>query len=81
MTQNGESLSIMQAVFRTMLKFSPWELSHYLVYRLVYLEGDVPFQYTLIGGIVYAVMLVLYFNSDFYKKETITSMTSSSKQR
>lgn len=68
-TQNGEPLSIMHAVFRTMLKFSPWELSHYLVYRLVYLEGDVPFQYTLIGGIVYALMFAYILTAIFTKKK------------
>ncbi len=67
-TQNGEPLSIIHAVFRTMLKFFPWELSHYLVYRLVYLEGDVPFQYTLIGGIIYALMLIYILTAIFTKK-------------
>ena len=30
---NGKALSIPRAIFRTVLKFLPWELSHFLVYR------------------------------------------------
>src|SRR3954447_26434736 len=35
--KNGEALSLMHITFRTILKFLPWELSHFLVYRLMYI--------------------------------------------
>ena len=33
--ENGNALSVIHMLFRTILKFLPWELSHYLVYRLI----------------------------------------------
>src|SRR3954470_13432108 len=42
--KNGEALSLLQITFRTILKFLPWELSHFLVYRLMYIgDGKVPY--------------------------------------
>ncbi|MER2010249.1 MAG: RDD family protein, partial [Psychrobacillus sp.] len=44
--KNGEAISLLRTTFRTVLKFLPWELSHYLVYRLVYIgDGEIPFSY------------------------------------
>jgi uncharacterized RDD family membrane protein YckC len=54
---NGEALSMLHVTFRTVLKFLPWELSHFLVYRLVYIgDGEVPFIYYLLGGLIYALI-------------------------
>ncbi|UFT99630.1 RDD family protein [Radiobacillus kanasensis] len=35
--KNGEALSMMHVTIRTILKILPWELSHFLVYRFIYL--------------------------------------------
>jgi len=68
--RKGEPLSIWRSVFRTFLKFLPWELSHYLVYRLVYLgEEPVPLSYSIIGGLIYALMLAYVLTALFTKKK------------
>lgn len=63
----GKSLSIPRAIFRTALKFLPWELSHFLVYRLVG-DGDILFIYKLVGGAIYALMLIYILMAIFTKK-------------
>lgn len=68
--QHGETPSLWRLVFRTMLKFLPWELSHFLVYRLVHLgEGDVPLTYSVIGGIIYALMIIYILTALFTKNK------------
>ncbi|NUU78146.1 RDD family protein [Paenibacillus xylanilyticus] len=68
--QNGNALSVPHAIFRTILKFLPWELSHYLVYRLVHVgEGAVPVQYYVIGGLIYALMFTYIFTAIFTKRK------------
>lgn len=58
--QQSNALSISQSICRTILKFSPWELSHFLVYRLVYVgDGEVPILYFIIGSTIY-ILLFLY---------------------
>ena len=65
----GNVPSLPRAIFRTILKFLPWELSHYLVYRLIYIgDGEVPFNYYLIGGLIYVLMFAYILTSIFTKK-------------
>ncbi|MEH7239322.1 RDD family protein [Bacillus sp. JJ1562] len=68
--KNEEAVSLLQMAFRTLVKFLPWELSHFLVYRLMYL-GDIefPFAYTLIGGLIYALMISYILTCIFTKKK------------
>ena len=68
--ERNETLPILRAIFRTILKFLPWELSHYLVYRLVYLgDGEVPLNYYIIGGIIYALMFAYILTALFTKRK------------
>lgn len=68
--KNGDTLSILHATFRTILKFLPWELSHFLVYRLIYIgDGEVPIIYYLIGGLIYALMFAYILTAIFTKKK------------
>lgn len=67
---NGEALSMLRLCFRTLLKFLPWELSHFLVYRLVYVgDGEVPFIYYLLGGLIYALIFGYILTAIFTKKK------------
>lgn len=68
--KNGDALSLLHAAFRTILKFLPWELSHFLVYRLMYIgNGEVPIIYYLIGGLIYALMFAYILAAIFTKKK------------
>ncbi|MDG5786793.1 RDD family protein [Evansella sp. AB-P1] len=68
--KNGAPLSIIHVTFRTILKFLPWELSHFLVYRLIYLgESQVPTRYYIIGGIIYGLIFTYIFTAIFTKKK------------
>lgn len=68
--KHGKPVSILRLTMRTILKFLPWELSHFLVYRLVYLEeGSVPLPYTLIGILIYALMFLYIGTALFTKKK------------
>lgn len=59
---NNRPISIYQATRRTALKFLPWELSHFMPYRMIYL-GDTEVQSTayLVGGLVYALIFMYIF--------------------
>ncbi|MCP2034344.1 putative RDD family membrane protein YckC [Planomicrobium sp. HSC-17F08] len=68
--RNGKPLPVFRSAFRTALKFLPWELSHYLVYRLVYLgDAPVPVSYSIIGGIVYALMFAYLLTALFTRRK------------
>ena len=68
--ENGSALSLGRAVFRVALKFFPWELSHFLVYRLTALgEMEAPVSYYLIGGIIYALIILYIATAIFTKKK------------
>jgi uncharacterized RDD family membrane protein YckC len=68
--RNGATLSVPQAIIRTFLKFLPWELSHFLVYRLVNIgDSEMPVHYYLIGGLIYALMLIYILTAIFTKKK------------
>ncbi|MFN7249885.1 MAG: RDD family protein [Anaerobacillus sp.] len=67
---NGEALSFLHGTFRTFLKFLPWELSHFLVYRLIYIgDGEVPFAHYLLGGFIYALIFAYILTAIFTKKK------------
>ncbi|GGD60249.1 RDD family protein [Paenibacillus nasutitermitis] len=68
--KNNTSVSVKQMVYRTVLKFLPWELSHFLAYHLVYIgDGEVPFRYYLIGGLIYFFIFVYIFTAIFTKEK------------
>lgn len=67
--ERGEAITILRSICRTMLKFFPWELSHYLVYRLVYLgDAEVPLDYYIIGAMIYGLMFAYILTTLFTKK-------------
>jgi len=66
----GAALSLKQITLRTVIKFLPWELSHFLVYRLVYIaDGEVPILYYIIGGLIYSLMIAYILSAIFTKKK------------
>lgn len=65
----GEAVSVPRMIIRVTIKFLPWELSHFLVYRLVYIEGPVPLLYMGIGGTIYALMAAYILTVIFAKKK------------
>ncbi|WP_453991728.1 RDD family protein [Bacillus nitroreducens] len=67
--KGGDTPSLLQMVFRTIIKFTPWELSHFLVYRLVNIEGEVVVTHMLIGGLIYALMFAYVLTCIFTKKK------------
>ncbi len=68
--KDGKTISLLHSGIRTFLKFLPWELSHFLVYRLVLIgNGEVPLSYYLIGGFIYALMLAYILTAIFSKKK------------
>ncbi|WP_338472868.1 RDD family protein [Niallia sp. XMNu-256] len=67
---NGEPLSMVHLTFRTILKFLPWELSHFLVYRLIYIgDGGVPFSHYLLGVLIYGLIFTYILTAIFTKKK------------
>jgi uncharacterized RDD family membrane protein YckC len=68
--KNGEAISLPHATVRTIIKFLPWELSHFLTYRLIYIgEGEVPLTYYLLGGLIYALIFAYILTTIFTKKK------------
>lgn len=68
--EKEEPLRVLHATCRTILKFLPWELSHYLVYRLIFLsDAEVPLNYYFIGGIIYALMFAYILTSILTKRK------------
>ena len=68
--KDGITPSIARLTIRTLLKFLPWELSHYLVYRLVAVgDGDVPLSYTVIGVVIYVLIFAYILTAVFTKKK------------
>lgn len=66
----GGALSLPHSILRIAIKFLPWELSHFLVYRLVHIGDDeVPLEYYFIGGLVYALMFAYILTAIFTKKK------------
>lgn len=70
LNQKGEPASVLQMTIRTIIKFLPWELSHFLAYRLVDLgDASVPFLYTLLGVLIYTLMFSYILTALFTKKK------------
>lgn len=65
--RNGKALSIPQAILRTFLKFLPWELSHFLIYRLG--NSEMPIHYYFIGGLIYALIFTYILTAIFTKNK------------
>jgi uncharacterized RDD family membrane protein YckC len=64
--RSGQPLTLGHSTLRTILKFIPWELSHFLVYRFASLGNqEVPFVYYLIGGIVYGLLFAYILTALF----------------
>lgn len=67
---NHQSISVYRAVLRTVLKFLPWELSHFMAYRMIYLgDGDVQMMDYVIGGLVYALIFLYILMALFTKNK------------
>ncbi|MFD0710534.1 RDD family protein [Paenibacillus sp. GCM10027626] len=68
--EKGNSITVLRAIFRNVIKFLPWEMSHYLVYRLVDIgDGEMPFRYYLIGGLIYTSIFTYILTAIFTKKK------------
>lgn len=66
----GKPIGLLRSLFRIILKFLPWELSHFLVYRLVHLgEDKVPLHLMMIGGLVYILMFTYILTAIFSKEK------------
>lgn len=68
--ERHKAISVYRAAWRTALKFLPWELSHFMAYRMIYLgDGAVqPMDY-VIGGLVYALIFLYIFMAVFTKSK------------
>lgn len=68
--QMGEGLSVIHSILRTSLKFLPWEMSHYLVYRLVD-SGDrgVTIADYIVGSLIYILIFVYILTLFITKKK------------
>lgn len=67
---DGEKISLWKSIFRTALKFLPWEMSHFLIYRLMELgEEPMPVLYMIVGICIYALMFLYILTSIFTKKK------------
>lgn len=66
----GDSIGFLRSLFRIILKFLPWELSHFLIYRLIHLgEGEFPLHLMIIGGLIYLLMFAYILTAIFSKEK------------
>ncbi|SDN34022.1 RDD family protein [Tenuibacillus multivorans] len=66
--QHGAPLSIKRSIIRTSLKFLPWELSHFLVYRFVYVpEQDWTIYVYLVMFLTYGLIFIYLLTAIFTK--------------
>lgn len=69
-TLDGQKPGLLRSAIRNLLKFVPWELSHFLVYRLMVLGNDpVPAFYMVVGGFVYVLMFSYLTTAIFSKRK------------
>lgn len=67
--RDGKGIGIVRSFIRVALKFLPWELSHFLVYRLIRTEEEsIPLSLAIIGGSIYGLM-ILYITTAFFSKQ------------
>lgn len=63
---HGQPIGILRSAIRVIFKFLPWELSHFLVYRLVSLgEDEFPLYLMLTGSLVYLLIFVYILTAIF----------------
>ncbi|SDI03387.1 RDD family protein [Alteribacillus bidgolensis] len=68
--KNGEGLSLRLGFFRTLLKFLPWELSHFFVYRIISAgDGEISFTFYVMGGMVYILIFVYIWSAVVTRKK------------
>nr|WP_258048450.1 RDD family protein [Planococcus sp. CP5-4_YE] len=68
----GKGIGIVRSFIRVAFKFLPWELSHFLVYRLVQAEEEsIPLSLSITGGSIYGLM-ILYIATAFFSKQKRT---------
>ncbi|MCM3611863.1 RDD family protein [Planococcus sp. MERTA32b] len=66
----GMDISLLRSLFRIILKFLPWELSHFLIYRLMHLgEAEFPLHLMIIGGLIYILMFAYILTAVFSKEK------------
>lgn len=80
-SRSGEGIRFRRSLLRVAIKFMPWELSHFLVYRLVAIgDGQVPVYLMVIGGIVYGLMIAYMLTAALSKeKRTLYDRLSGTK--
>ncbi|MCH4826993.1 RDD family protein [Planococcus halocryophilus] len=71
--ENNQPLSVGRAVSRTFLKFLPWELSHFMVYRMIQLkEAELQLSDYFIWGLIYGLIFLSVIMVIFTKnKQTL----------
>jgi uncharacterized RDD family membrane protein YckC len=68
--RHGRPLSVRQAVVRTFLKFVPWEMSHFLVYRLVLAgEQEMPVYVYAVAVFIYGLIFAYILTCAFSKRK------------
>lgn len=66
----GDPLTVPHATIRTFLKFLPWEMSHFMAYRMANLEANfVPIPYYFLGGFLYVFIFAYILTTIFSKKK------------
>ncbi|WP_227396243.1 RDD family protein [Jeotgalibacillus aurantiacus] len=78
---HGQPLTFLHSFIRVLLKFLPWELSHFLVYRLVLLgDSPMPVSYTILGITIYGLMFTYILTAVFTpKKQTLYDLLTRSR--
>lgn len=67
---NHQAISACRAILWTALKFLPWELSHFMAYRMIYLgDGNALLMDYVIGGLVYTMILLYILMTIFTKNK------------
>ena len=68
--KNHQAISVYRAALRTALKFLPWELSHFMAYRMIYLgDSDVQVTDYVMGGLVYLLIFLYILMALFTKSK------------
>ncbi|MDF2670863.1 MAG: hypothetical protein K0R67_3169 [Paenibacillus sp.] len=68
--QSGQPLSVPHSLVRTVIKFTPWELSHFLIHRLTALgEQPVPVGTIMIGVLVYGSIFTFILTAIFSREK------------
>lgn len=66
----GQQLSIRHSIIRVALKFLPWEMAHFLVYRLANLgEESIPLYLIMISTLTYGLIFAYLLTAIFTKRK------------